>query len=274
MTSLAGTVVLYNPENKNIENIRTYIDYLEVLFVIDNSENIEEEIINVLRKNAKVHYVLNQNEGGLAKALNLGAALAIEKGYNWLLTMDQDSIVSKEMIPNMFEYIERNETRDVAVISPFQTDLNQQESPSPEPYEDVLTVMTSGNLLNLELFQSNGPFLEKLFIDSIDQEYCLRARRNGYRVIKINNAILLHNLGNQKVYPSGFISTHHNPSRRYFITRNRFFVARVYRKQFPEFYRETFIITIKDIAKILLVEKQKLKKIYNMAMGYIDSFKL
>ena len=35
---IAGIVTLYNPTDKDIENISTYIDDIEKLYVIDNTE--------------------------------------------------------------------------------------------------------------------------------------------------------------------------------------------------------------------------------------------
>ena len=35
---IPATVIWYNPDNENIKNIRTYIDYVEKLYIIDNSK--------------------------------------------------------------------------------------------------------------------------------------------------------------------------------------------------------------------------------------------
>ncbi len=40
--------------------------------------------------------------------------------------------------------------------------------------------------------------MEDLFIDSVDTEYCLRLKKNGYRVVRLNEAILYHPLGDSK----------------------------------------------------------------------------
>ena len=36
---LAGVVVVYNPPNEVINNMKSYLDELDILFVIDNSSN-------------------------------------------------------------------------------------------------------------------------------------------------------------------------------------------------------------------------------------------
>ncbi len=38
MISIAGVVVLYNPDESVVNNIQSYIQDIEILFVVDNSE--------------------------------------------------------------------------------------------------------------------------------------------------------------------------------------------------------------------------------------------
>jgi len=52
--------------------------------------------------------------------------------------------------------------------------------------------MTSGNLLNLHAVKQIGGFSEDLFIDRVDQEYCLRLRMNNFRVIQVNFVVFDH----------------------------------------------------------------------------------
>ena len=41
---IAGTVVWYNPSNENIENIKTYINFVEKLYIIDNSKKDDNKL--------------------------------------------------------------------------------------------------------------------------------------------------------------------------------------------------------------------------------------
>lgn len=119
--------------------------------------------------------------------------------------------------------------------------------------------MTSGNLLTINAFKKVDPFEEKLFIDYIDIEYCLHSKQNSYHIVQVNSSILNHKLGNPKVYSLGrkrFLSTNHEPWRRYYITRNRIYVWRHYWKIFPDFIKDDFYYMIKELIKIILVENQ------------------
>jgi rhamnosyltransferase len=273
MVALAGVVVLYNPPEDVFCNIQTYLLDLQILYVIDNSDTINTRLISRIKEEEKAVYISNQGNLGLAKALNMGAEFAIADGFQWLMTLDQDSRATKEMVSNMLDYILNCDSDQAAIVSPFHTDIKTQQAPK-DGFEKCLTVMTSGNLVNLNIFQKVGPFLEKLFIDNIDDEYCLRVRKKGYQVIRVNSAILKHQLGNQSLYAWGIIVTHHNVFRRYYITRNRLYIFRKYKEAFPEYCRFLVKENLKDLVKILLFEKEKIKKIKSMFFGYLDSRKL
>ena len=88
---IEGVVVLYHPDAVIIDNIGTYINELECLYVIDNSETYTDSIVEQLRYLSNVKYINNGGNKGIANALNAGAKLASAAGAAWLLTMDQDS---------------------------------------------------------------------------------------------------------------------------------------------------------------------------------------
>ena len=43
---IPAIVIWYNPDNENIKNIRTYIDYVEKLYIIDNSKENNKDLEN------------------------------------------------------------------------------------------------------------------------------------------------------------------------------------------------------------------------------------
>ena len=49
---IAGIVTLYNPTDKDISNINTYIDDIDILYVIDNTEG--EDNKKRIPKNKKI----------------------------------------------------------------------------------------------------------------------------------------------------------------------------------------------------------------------------
>ena len=58
---IAGIVTLYNPSDKDIKNISTYIDDIDKLYIIDNTEGNDNK--SRIPKNKKIEYTLKNLEG-------------------------------------------------------------------------------------------------------------------------------------------------------------------------------------------------------------------
>src|SRR4051812_24739580 len=88
---LAGTIILYYPEEKVLENVQSYLEQIEKLYVVDNTESNQSGLIENILQLPKITYLHDEMNKGIAARLNQVCDLAIEDGYEWLLTMDQDS---------------------------------------------------------------------------------------------------------------------------------------------------------------------------------------
>lgn len=190
------------------------------------------------------------NNIGVAAALNLGLKKAVEEKFDWLLTMDQDSVFEPGAL-NELKKVALSCDDKVAWISPFHK--TQKAKAASTGIEEVRFEMTSGSLIRTGL----GFFEEKLFIDSVDNEYCLRLRKNGYKIIRVNHAVLRHQLGTLKKNWLGFSTIVHPASRRYYITRNMLYVM----SKYPEFRMFGVKELLKSLALIILVEKDKANKL-------------
>lgn len=266
---IAAVVVLYNPSNEVFRNVASYLPQVEVLYAVDNSETQASQIIAELRRISKVFYLANNCNLGVARALNIGAEKAAEAGFDFLLTMDQDSQASPDMVERMLECRDGRDVAKVGMIAPCHVTKASRANSGMCEFEEVMTPMTSGCLLNLSVYRMAGPFREDLFIDFVDNEYCLRLRKTGFKVFRANRAILEHNVGNIRKY-GPFIATNHSPLRRYYKTRNRFLVNRLYRSDFSGHCLFDRVRLVKEIVSIVLFESDKLAKLRMMWRGYID----
>lgn len=277
----AGVVVLFNPDNNIKNNINTYINYIDKLYVVDNSTGIDNS--EMFSFNKKIEYIANNENLGIAKALNIGAKKAIEAGYDWLLTMDQDSNFANGALKKMEDFI--IELKEEKVISKIlEVDYKKVALIAPayklEPtFESTLginfplMVMTSGNLINLEIYKKIKGFKDWLFIDCVDFDYCLNLKKNGYEIIQLNNAVLNHHLGNNKTYRFLWMkksSSNHSAIRRYYMVRNRHYIYDMYHNDFPYYCNLEIGRTKREAIKVLLFEKGKIKKIRYMIRGYKD----
>jgi rhamnosyltransferase len=276
---VAGVVVFFNPHFEVWHNILSYLDEIDFLFVVDNSEIYNSELIKILQCHKRIEYINNFKNLGVAYALNLGAHRAIEGGYQWLLMMDQDSRFPQGGVGQMVEFVKVYDNGYLGILSP-RHNFGVENIVKNDEYcfcgkfriKYRLVTMTSGNFLNLNIYSKVGPFEEKLFIDYIDHEYCLRLNSLGYKVIEVCDNVLYHKLGDirRKNFFIRFYTTNHNYIRRYYITRNRLYVLGIYKNQFREFCQEDYKYQIKEWIKILLGESDKIQKITSIIRGIVD----
>jgi len=266
---LAGVVVLYNPDDSVEENINSYVNQLDILYAVDNSERKNKELIERLRQNQKICYIDNHGNKGIAVALNIGALRALKNGCDYILTMDQDSRAADGMLEKLVRYIAGHQTEKLGIVSAYQRAVTEKHSYYLKACDPLMAVMTSGNLLNLAAYRKTGKFLEKFFIDQVDNEYCLRLHKNGYTIIRVNDAVLYHNLG-KHVRVAGMDKSLHNEVRLYYILRNSLYLWKKYRKDFPEYIRVSRTEVFALIRTNLLYANHKIVKIKNLLRAVFD----
>lgn len=280
----AGVVVLYNPSKKINDNIQSYIKGIEKLYIVDNSSKDNSEII--CRHN-KIEYIPNFDNLGIATALNIGAKRAIEDEFDYLLTMDQDSKFNNNDILKLTNMIKKyydnrdlieqfgNDLSKIGLFTPLHV-INNDKKILGEPnekYDSPLNVMTSGNIINLDIYQKIGGFRDDFFIDCVDFDYCMKMRKLGYNLIRNNDIILNHELGNyvtKKFFGKTYSTFEHNHIRRYYIIRNRHYLCKMYWNDFNEYCRLEKKCSLKEFKLVWMCEKNKLKKTWYMLKGYID----
>ncbi|CAN5470378.1 glycosyltransferase family 2 protein [soil metagenome] len=233
---LAGTVILYYPDINLMARIKTYINMLEVLYVVDNTESNDINIKNEILKYQKVKYLHDGKNKGIAMRLNEVAETAIKDGHSALLTMDQDSSFDLNMAQQYLDCIENFTSYKITAM--FGVEFLHQPQLSTCTSEKVSELITSGSILNLDLFKNIGKFDEKLFIDYVDHEYCYRAITRGYDIIKLKNIFLQHSVGEtvRKRSPVSLKYTErsfHSSVRIYYMVRNYLYVKSRYNNSFP-----------------------------------------
>ena len=269
MNKYAGVVVLYRPDQKILKNIQTYLSEIDYLFIIDNTPNQNHQDWFT---DQKMYYVANNENKGIATALNQGAILAKEHKCNWLLTMDQDSKFKKKNILCLKKFVEQCDDSIVGLVSPWHVTKTGEKKPSQKT-EELVEVMTSGNFVNLKAYQAVGGWKDWLFIDSVDIEFCMNLNVHGFKVIRYNEAELIHNLGDikiKRIFTRNFVCSNHNYIRQYYMTRNMLYVNEMYHDKFPEYCAFIRRGTWGRIKNILIWEKDRYRKIRNIYRGYRD----
>ena len=265
---LSCVVVFYNPSDENINNINNYKNEIDTIYVVDNSD---DDVIR-LKNTKKIKYIKLLENKGIAYALNVGAKEAIKDGYKWLLTLDQDSKMTSDIVIQMKKYLENNNIKNVGLISPYQ-DIDATDDVKKGEVEDMVEVMTSGNIINLDAYKKIGGFKDWLFIDCVDTDFCMNLHKKGYKVLRLNNIIMKHELGNLKVHKlfgKEYPCYNHNPIRRYYIVRNNLYINDMYKDLYPDYCAWLIRVQKGQVKRIIAFEKNKIQKLKMMYKGYKD----
>lgn len=265
---LAATVIWYNPDDKQIELIHNYLDSVDKLYIIDNSE----DNIRRIEESNKIVYIKNKENLGIATALNKGAKNAIKDGYKWLLTLDQDSKINQDIIRKMLDFINQTKIKKIGLISPLHVVPTNEKIPNVE-VEEKIEVMTSGNIINLDAYQEIGGFKDWLFIDCVDIEYGMNLNKCGHKVLRLNKVLMPHSLGNTAAvnfFGKEIICSNHNAIRRYYMIRNTLYINDLYKDIYPDYCAYLWSSQVGQIKRVIVLEKQKLKKLWYMYKGYRD----
>lgn len=271
---IGACVVLYQPSKETPSRIETYRKHCDRLYLVDNTPQPDPFWKEQASSWDNAVYLPLGANLGIAAALNTGARQAQQDGMDWLLTMDQDSSFPAGTLEGMIERAASDTSGDLAILSPYHVDdIIPEPKPGLPEEEDMDAVMTSGNLLSLKAYEKGGPFLDKLFIDFVDNEYCLRLHSLGFRVVRMNRLLLRHNLGAPtrcSFLGIKFTTTHHSAIRRYYSMRNRLYGKKLYGKLYPAYFKTEFRSALKETVKIILGEKQKYRKLRAIALGIFD----
>jgi len=257
---LAG-IVLFNPNiDRLVENINSVITQIDKLLLIDNnSENISDIEKIILDK--KIEIIKNNQNFGIAKALNQILEYALDNNYSYFLSLDQDSILKENIIEKYKNYIKY---KDVAIITSHYIDLNVELNTkfSKNKFEYVNFCITSGSLCNTEILNKLGGFDDYMFIDYVDYDICSTVIENNYKILKINEIGFYHEVGKSKKIKFLFFESivyNHSYTRTYYIIRNMYYYSYKHRKSINTIKMKFRILKKKIL--ILLFEKYKIKKL-------------
>jgi len=279
---ICAVVVTYFPPPDFPENLQALASQVSAILLIDNA-SAEASYCRITAVAAKLGVTVRRNpvNEGIAAALNTALSFAREHGYEWIATFDQDSLASPDMMERMVELLGSYEdTARLALITPVHKARHLGVSYSGSHclargsnWRRLAIAMTSGNLVNVNTAISLGGFDSGFFIDYVDNDFCLRLRRNGYHVVEASTAVLWHSLGTTTVHRflwKRLRTTNHPPTRRYYITRNRLISWKRHWRFDARWALWDMKKFLQSCAYILLFEEQKSAKLVAVAHGLWD----
>ena len=233
-------------------------------YIWDNTPNGSVETINDL------HINRNGNNIGLSRAYNYALQYANQNGFDYLLTLDQDS--RWENFPYYIQLVQDYESKkgNGKVVYFAST------SPNDTAYTKIaFGGINSGAIIPTSLLNQTswGGYNTDFFMDGIDDWLQLEAARNNYINLRIGKQQLFQKFGEGCI--GRFLwkrieSPNRSPMRLYGVFRNYMILWRDY-----ELPKEMKIKTIKDwlfrwTKNIILIENNKYLKLKAIAFGLYD----
>ncbi len=260
MKTILGVIITYNPDlNLLNQNINSFIDAVDFIVVIDNGSKIIEQLFHL--ESVKIKVISNKSNLGIAEGLNQALVYAQKNHFDFILTMDQDSFFESATVPDLFLGFKNDKT---AIVCPSLKEMNSNHVVGASgKYVEIFTTITSGCLCNVKILKSVGGFDSKMFIDYVDFELCLRLQKKGFNIIRSQNSVLCHHLGESKIvrfFGLSIICTNHSPLRRFYYARNKIYIYKKYFFTFPFFVVRDVLSFGKTILIILFFEKLKKEK--------------
>jgi rhamnosyltransferase len=233
--------------------------------VVNNSPDAEtERTLAPLTSDPGVRILDQSGNVGVAAGFNAGMRAALADGFDYVWIFDQDSSVTSGTLQTLLR-AHRDAGPRVGVVGPaLRSDATgivyARERGTGAQEVDV--VISSGSLFSRELLEAIGLHDEPLFIDYVDHDICLLARRRGFRNLKVFDALLDHRFGDsdpvrlagRRVYLSNYSTLRH-----FHAARNRVIVVRRY--GFGRWFWEDIWFTGKAWVKVLLLERDRPAKI-------------
>lgn len=297
--TICAVVVTYNIGNAFdtcFNSIKGQVDHVVVVNTSMDEGATARILARLQEANPDFVDVIECPENNLGMAQNMGIARALERGYDWVLLLDHDSRLGAGMIAAMERaYQDAQDRRNIGVIA---ANLHDPNIHAPQRYlqawyaywfkqigfdeqtsviDYVLCVAASGSLIPARLLRNEELRMDETFvIDYIDTDFCLRLNVEGWRILAVRDAKLIHSIGERKqhkLFGLTITTTNHSPQRRYYLYRNRLKTWRRYASDRPSFLIFDILRTVYELWRIILFETNKQAKMQAVTQGVWDGLR-
>lgn len=237
--NLSVVIIWFNPDTNSVFNINKYSSLVKTVYIVDNSENNN---IHLATQISNSIYIGNLKNLGIAKATNIGCERAFQDGFDWVMTMDQDSSWEITELKKFINFVENTKDKSIISFAPVHSNktkslVGELKEKSNKKIKSLIIyqskVMASGNIISLKVWKEVNGFNNDLFIDEVDHEFCYKLIEAGYKICEFQDISMYHTLGNVKktILPR---PCKHSGVRLFYIFRNMLYI----KDKFPNFFIE------------------------------------
>lgn len=231
---IIAVVPTFHPDDGVGERLLALADQVDRVVVVDDgSGSTADRLLDDIAAHGIIVERLDRNSG-IAAALNRGVRTALAEGADYVVNVDQDTDLPVDYVATALSlFAQANPVTRLGVVCVDAVN-GAPALPtwvSPEGFGLVPEAIQTGFVISRECLETAGLFDERLVIDCVDTEYCLRVRDHGFRIAVAKGTNIGHSIGQRaELRPFGFPLRHasgrmatyqyHSPFRRYYIARN------------------------------------------------------
>ncbi|MGU8928583.1 glycosyltransferase family 2 protein [Clostridium perfringens] len=214
--NLAIVIVNYNGVNdtlKCIESIRKNCEVSNEIIVVDNkSDEFNRKLL--IENNKYYKLIFNDNNEGFARANNIGIKYALNKGYETILLINNDTLIEKNSLDIMYKKIKYN--IDIGIVGctilyndnrdkiwfdggeinwiKFLGEHDNMKKKYNCNVESRYVSFLSGccMMIKREIFEKVGLLPEEYFMYFEDVDFCAKVLQNKYKLYVCRDAIIYH----------------------------------------------------------------------------------
>jgi len=227
-----------NDTNECLQSLKkiTY-DNFEVVVVDNNSSGNDVNILKEEFGGFTHKIIVNDSNLGFSGGNNVGIKYAIENGADYILLLNNDTIVEPDFLDNLVSHVNINSS--VGILTPVikhynnrskiwaaggklsklrgsgfaSTEIGKSNAPSEVNFASGCAL-----LIKREVFDKVGFLDENYFLYLEDTDFCYRTIKSGYKILLVPSSVIYHKIN---------ASTKENVSRLplYYVTRNRLYFS-------------------------------------------------
>lgn len=275
---VCAIIVTWNSNQEIIQNIEVVANQVAEVVVVDNGSSPENltslKKITSLFNNVSI--IENKENMGIAHATNRGAQYAFDRGYEWILTLDDNGKPDPTMVAALFtayHNLSLEQQSQTAIVAPNYNTMKGLVYSGTTPFV-VTTTIASGQLVKTAIWKEVGPYKEDFFIACVDHEFCFRVLAHGYQTVVVPTAVLRATAGPKPILRSifgrKFVVPNYRPDRYYYTYRNMAYLWTHYLWYAPRWFAWNAFSSAATVGKIIFFEDQKWQKLWLITHGILD----
>lgn len=285
LNQVAAVVTAFRPTPHLVENVSSLLRQLTTVVVVDDGGGPGFDHIFDSAAAAGALVLRLEENSGIASALNAGIDVARTKSVDYIVTVDQDSLLTPEYVPQLMRAAESALAAGITpgLVSPARIHGNPVKTAGSKSGVQLgREPIQSGLLIPVSTLDTIGNFWDGLFIDLVDTEYYFRALDAGLPTV-LADAEFDHSLGSlvdanvwgkDIKFQNQTLKVRIAASwRYYYIFRNRILVGRRYAKAHPGWVAGGLLLDVRHLLFVTALAPGRGARLRSALRGTIDGIR-